>query len=106
MKWRGKSLTLDVVTSSGAGGTKRLLDAPRYDPRWQIRYEYAEPVALAARTTLRLRGLHDNSANNPNNPDPSQLAVSGAGAGNEAMFVAIEVLVPVAKGEPKQADAR
>lgn len=98
MRWRGKSLTLDATTPGGTGDkrkTTRLLDAPRYDPRWQIRYEYAEPLALPAGTVLKLRGVHDNSADNPNNQDPSRNVASGAGAGDEALLVALEILTPL-----------
>ncbi|MBC7772270.1 MAG: hypothetical protein H7210_07240, partial [Pyrinomonadaceae bacterium] len=70
-------------------------------PRWQIRHEYADPMTLRAGTTLRLQGIHDNSAGNPNNPDANRQVATGAGSGDEALLVALEVLVPVPASKEK-----
>jgi len=106
MRWRGKSLTLDATTPDAPRTFRRLLDAPRYDPRWLLRYEYAEPYSLKAGSVLRLQGIHDNSTANPSNPDPARSVSSGAGAGDEALFVALDVLVPLNVFAPHSTEAR
>ena len=54
-------------------GTEReLLSVSRYDFNWQTAYEYVEPVALPAGTRMEVVAHWDNSADNPNNPDPTK----------------------------------
>jgi len=104
MKLRGRSLALSIRAPGARGddpaGSRLLLDAPRYDPRWQIRYEYAEPQFFPAGASLVLRGVHDNSEANRNNPDPAAVVHAGPGAGAEAMLVAVETLTPVKPATP------
>jgi len=107
MRSRGKSLRLTASDVGGANNAKRegdsparrgiVLDAPRYDYRWQFRYEFAEPRLLSAGTTLSLRAVYDNSAANANNPDPAATVRSGPGAADEALMAVLEVVVPVAR---------
>ena len=53
-------------------GTREvLLDVPRYDFNWQLTYELAEPVPVAAGDVMHGTAWFDNSANNPGNPDPT-----------------------------------
>ena len=54
-----------------------LLDVPRYEFHWQHRYVLAEPRRIPAGTAVRLTAVFDNSANNPNNPDPSAVVRYG-----------------------------
>ena len=44
----------------------------RFDPNWNTMYLYADDAAplLPAGVTLRIAGIHDNTAENPRNPDP------------------------------------
>ena len=46
----------------------------RFDQAWQIQYKFAEHVMplLPAGTVLLVTSWHDNTADNPNNPDPTQ----------------------------------
>jgi len=54
------------------GKKEVLLSVPHYDFKWQHLYRLAQPKRLPAGTRLICRGAHDNSAKNPDNPDPSQ----------------------------------
>ena len=49
-----------------------LLDVPRYDFDWQLRYDLAEPKLLPAGSRLICTAHFDNSAANPANPDPTK----------------------------------
>jgi len=70
MHYRGKSFRFDAVYPDGT--TEVLLDVPRYDFNWQLRYDFAEPKLLPKGTTLLCTGHFDNSENNPSNPDPNK----------------------------------
>ena len=52
------------------GRIEKLLDVPRYDPNWQLYYQLREPIRIAAGSQLLVTAWFDNSADNPNNPDP------------------------------------
>jgi peroxiredoxin len=67
---RGKSFRFEAVFPDGR--REVLLDVPRYDFNWQLRYELAEPKRLPAGTRLVCTAVYDNSAGNPANPDPTQ----------------------------------
>jgi peroxiredoxin len=69
MHLRGKSFRFEAVFPDGRHTV--LLDVPRYDFNWQLRYEPAEPPQLPAGTRLICTAVYDNSADNPANPDPT-----------------------------------
>ena len=69
MHVRGKAARYEATLD---GKTVTLLDVPRYDFNWQLRYELSEPVRLPAGTPLRFTARYDNSAKNPANPDPTK----------------------------------
>lgn len=53
-------------------GTEReLLEVPKYDFNWQTSYELAEHLKLPAGTRMQVTCGYDNTAGNPNNPDPN-----------------------------------
>jgi hypothetical protein len=54
-----------------------LLSVPCYDFNWQHRYVLVEPKRLPAGSVLHCIAHYDNSARNPNNPDPSALVLAG-----------------------------
>jgi mono/diheme cytochrome c family protein len=93
MRARGESLRL--TATAGKGRVVSVLDAPEYDYRWLVRHEFAEPRLLGAGAVLALRGTYDNSAANPNNPDPTQTVRAGPGAADESLLAVLEALVPV-----------
>jgi hypothetical protein len=69
MHLRGKSFEYKVVFPDGK--TETLLSVPRYDFGWQANYRLAKPLRLPAGTRIECRAHFDNSAGNPNNPDPT-----------------------------------
>ncbi len=72
---RGKSFRLEIVERNVDTGEidkrQTVLSVPRYDQRWQRMYELSTPLRLSAGTELLATAHFDNSAFNPNNPDPS-----------------------------------
>lgn len=68
MHYRGKSFDFTAIYPDGT--SEVLLSVPRYDFNWQLRYDLAEPKLMPKGTRLVCRGLFDNSASNPRNPDP------------------------------------
>lgn len=72
MHLRGREMTLEAILPDG---TREIISrVDRFQHNWQISYKYAEEVMplLPAGTQLVLTALHDNTAANPNNPDPTQ----------------------------------
>lgn len=68
MHLRGKSFRYDVTYPDGKQET--LLDVPRYDFGWQIRYRPTQPVHIPAGSVIHCTAYFDNSKDNPWNPDP------------------------------------
>jgi tetratricopeptide (TPR) repeat protein/mono/diheme cytochrome c family protein len=50
------------------GSTRTLIHIGGWDFRWQHVYRYSEPVRLPRGTTVAMRYVYDNSAENPRNP--------------------------------------
>ncbi len=75
MHLRGKSFLCEAEYADGQ--REVLLDVPRYDPNWQLRYVFAEPKLLPAGSKLHFRAHYDNSADNPANPDPTKTVTVG-----------------------------
>jgi hypothetical protein len=75
MHFRGKSFRYTAEYPEGT--SEVLLDVPAYDFNWQHRYELMEPKKLPSGTVIRCSAVYDNSADNPNNPDPSATVRSG-----------------------------
>jgi hypothetical protein len=68
MHLRGRKAVFQVRYPSGELET---LLSTKFDFNWQFRYVHSEPKPLPAGTTLLFSGEYDNTAENPNNPDPS-----------------------------------
>ncbi len=69
MHFRGKRMLLEAIHRDGR--REVLTDVPNYEQSWQITYTYKEPHLFPAGTILHVVSWHDNTANNPHNPDPS-----------------------------------
>jgi mono/diheme cytochrome c family protein len=72
MHMRGKAMSLEAIYPDGR---KEVLSAvSNFQWRWHVNYVYADGAAplLPKGTTLAFTAWHDNTADNPNNPDPSQ----------------------------------
>jgi len=78
---RGKSFRLEMIERDPKTDdiTRRttILSVPIFDQAWQRTYELAKPLRLPAGTELLATGHFDNSALNPNNPDPNATVVWG-----------------------------
>jgi len=65
---RGRSWKYEMHYPDGRRET--VLSIPRYDFNWQTYYEFATPMTVPAGTKLLAIAHYDNSAANPDNPDP------------------------------------
>lgn len=98
MHLRGKSFR---YTARYPDGTEEiLLDIPRYDFGWQEYYALAEPKPLPAGTQVICDVAYDNSADNPQNPDPNVPVVWGFQSTDEMLDGHMQVAVPVSAEEP------
>lgn len=70
MHLRGKSFRYEAEYPDGR--REVLLDIPRYDFNWQLRYHLAEPKLMPAGTQLFCTAHFDNSEENLANPDPTK----------------------------------
>ncbi len=72
MHMRGKVMQIEAIYPEG--GSEILSRVDHFQWNWHVNYIYADHAAplLPAGTTLVVTAWHDNTAANPNNPDPSQ----------------------------------
>jgi peroxiredoxin len=84
MHLRGKAFSYEVVYSDGKKET--VLDVPRYDFNWQTSYRLAEPLKVPAGAKMHAVAHFDNSAENPNNPDPTKRVRWGEQTWDEMMI--------------------
>jgi peroxiredoxin len=84
MHLRGKSFRYEAIYPDGQ--REVLLDVPRYDFNWQLRYEFAEPKRLTKGTRILCTAHFDNSTANPNNPDPTRAVGWGQQSWDEMMI--------------------
>jgi hypothetical protein len=87
---RGKSFRLEIIQRDPATDEivqrETILSVPIFDPAWQRTYELATPMLMHAGTELLATGHFDNSALNPNNPDPSTEVTWGQQTTTGEMF--------------------
>ncbi len=72
MHMRGKAMTMEAIFPDGR---KEILSQVNdFQWNWHVNYIYADHAAplLPAGTTIVITAWHDNTPENPNNPDPSQ----------------------------------
>ncbi len=93
MHVRGRAFKFEVLPPGG-GEPEVLLDIPRYDFNWQLRYDYAQPKFLPAGSRVRLTAVFDNSAGNPANPDPDKTVRWGPQTYDEMMIGYFEYFTP------------
>jgi hypothetical protein len=84
MHLRGKAFRYEAQYPNGK--SEILLDVPKYDFNWQLRYEFAEPKLIPKGTVVRCTAIFDNSDENPNNPDPSKIVRWGQQSWEEMMI--------------------
>lgn len=89
---RGKSFRYTAIYPDGK--KEVLLDIPKYDFNWQTGYRLAEPMTLPVGSKIFCEAVFDNSANNPNNPDPMQLVTWGDQTYDEMMIGYFDIVTP------------
>jgi thiol-disulfide isomerase/thioredoxin len=89
---RGKSFKYEVTYPDGRNET--LLDIPRYDFNWQLRYECAETKRIPAGSLMKITAIYDNSPDNPANPDPTKTVRWGKQTSDEMMIGYMECYTP------------
>lgn len=107
MHVRGKACRYELISPDGKT-TTTLLDIPRYDFNWQLRYQFAEPVTIAKGSTLRFTVWYDNSDKNPANPDPKKLVKWGPQTFDEMHLGYVEYVVDAKSesAEPFKSDEK
>lgn len=88
MHVRGKSMRYTAVFPDGTD--RQLLHVPDYDFNWQWRYILEEPLFMPKGAVLRVDAIYDNSADNPNNPDPTAWVTFGEETDDEMLVGAFE----------------
>src|SRR5262249_15580483 len=69
MHLRGKDFLYEVIYPDGK--TETILSVPHFNFTWQESYRLAEPIHVPKGTVIHCVAHYDNSAANPNNPDPT-----------------------------------
>jgi mono/diheme cytochrome c family protein/peroxiredoxin len=93
MHVRGKAFKFDVTYPDGKSET--LLDIPRYDFNWQLRYEFKEPRVLPRGSVVKTTAIFDNSPANKANPDPTKTVRWGQQTYDEMMIGYFEYYTPL-----------
>ncbi len=91
MHMRGKALSLEAIYPDGR---KELLSSVNnFQWNWHVNYVYADSAAplLPKGTVLVFTAWHDNTAANPNNPDPNQWVGWGDRTVDEMAHVWVDV---------------
>jgi peroxiredoxin/mono/diheme cytochrome c family protein len=84
MHLRGKDFLYEAIYPSGK--KEILLSVPRYDFGWQSVYRLVDPLPMPKDTKLHCIAHFDNSAKNPNNPDPKKAVYWGDQTWEEMMI--------------------
>jgi hypothetical protein len=84
MHLRGKDFQYEVVYPDNKRET--ILSVPKYDFNWQSNYRFEKPLRLPAGSKIECTAHFDNSARNPNNPDPKKLVLWGEQTWEEMMI--------------------
>jgi hypothetical protein len=94
MHVRGKAMRYELLRS-GADSAETLLYVKPYDFNWQIKYHPKLLVPVRKGDQLRITAWYDNSANNPNNPDPNREVRWGDQSWDEMLFAFFDYVIPV-----------
>jgi mono/diheme cytochrome c family protein len=91
MHLRGKRFEYNIVQKDGTIEPLLRVD---WDFYWQLSYQLAQPMPLAAGTELQAVAWYDNSKANPHNPDPNAAVRWGDQTYDEMMVGFFDVAVP------------
>jgi hypothetical protein len=83
MHTRGKDFEYRIVFPDGQ--TLTPLKVPAYNWHWQLWYDLAQPINLPKGTKIECTAHFDNSADNPENPDPTKTVIWGQQNSDEMM---------------------
>ena len=91
MHMRGKAQSLDAIYPDGR--RELLAHVDNFQWNWQVNYIFEDDVAplLPAGTTLMVTSWHDNTADNPHNPDPENWVGYGDRSVDEMAHVWIDL---------------
>src|SRR5438132_5418673 len=84
MHLRGKDFLYEAIYPDGQ--QEILLSVPHYNFNWQSAYRVAEPIRIPKGAKVHCVAHFDNSAKNPNNPDPSKVVSWGEQTWEEMMI--------------------
>lgn len=84
MHVRGKSFRYEAFYPDGT--REILLDVPKYDFNWQLKYILQEPKELPQGTRIQCTAVYDNSEANLVNPDPDRSVGWGDQSWDEMMI--------------------
>jgi len=92
MHMRGRALTLEAIHLNNT--TEILSSVDHFNFNWHVNYIYADEAAplLPAGTVLHMIGIHDNTAANPHNPDPSVWAGFGERSVDDMLQVWLDIV--------------
>jgi hypothetical protein len=90
MHLRGKDMTFRIIYPDGREET--ALSA-KFDFHWQLGYEVENPIRVTKGTRMIVTAHHDNSANNPLNPEPDKAVEWGDLTSQEMMLPWFGVVV-------------
>lgn len=91
MHLRGKDFEYRAVYPTGEKET--LLKVPNYSFNWQLTYKPVKDLVVPKGTKIECTAHYDNSANNPNNPDPTKIVKYGDQSWEEMMFGFFDVAI-------------
>ena len=94
---RGKAFKYEIVFPDKRRET--VLDVPRYDFNWQLRYQLAKPIAVPKGSVIIATATYDNSDANKANPDPTKTVYWGQQTDEEMMLGYTEYEVTGPKAE-------
>ena len=95
MHLRGKAFRYEAHYPDGT--SEILLDVPKYDFNWQLKYVLAEPKRLPRGTVVECTAVFDNSESNVSNPNPNRVVTWGDQSWDEMMIGFMDIL-PVSDG--------
>ena len=90
MHMRGKYQTMEAIYPDGR---REVINRINWDHKWHTAHAYADHAAplLPKGTTLIVTAQYDNTADNPNNPDPDQWVFFGRRSADEMGHFHMEV---------------
>ncbi len=92
MHLRGKAFKYEATYPDGE--KEVLLDVPKYDFNWQLKYILDQPKLLPRGTTIKCTAVYDNSEENLSNPDPTRSVGWGDQSWEEMMIGFFDTLPP------------